>query len=63
MTTQERDWLLKIKGNPNYKIVVDNDSIWIDGLIEDDMVFEFQSYGQDFIVDMMNELGYYTEHC
>ena len=63
MTKEEREWLRKIKDNPSYKIVVDNDSIWIDGLIEDDMVFEFQSYGQDFIVDMMNELGYFAEHC
>ena len=63
MTKQEIKWLEKIKDNPSYKIVVDNDSIWIDGLIEDDCVFTFDSYGEDFIVDLLNGLGYYAEHC
>ena len=31
MTEQELEWLEKCKNDLNYRIVVDNDSIWIDG--------------------------------
>lgn len=39
MTEQEFEWLEKCKNDLNYRIVVDNDSIWIDGVKEDDCVF------------------------
>ena len=63
MTKQELEWLEKCKNDLNYRIVVDNDSIWIDGVKEDACVFQFESYGEDFIVDLLNGLGYYAEHC
>ena len=63
MTEQELEWLEKCKNDLNYRIVVDNDSIWIDGVKEDECVFQFNSYGEDFIVDLLNGLGYYAEHC
>lgn len=63
MTSIERDWLLKVHGNSNYKIVVDNDCIWIDNIANEECVFTFNSFGQDFIVDLLSVLGYPSEHC
>lgn len=63
MTEQELIWLEKCKNDLNYRIVVDNDSIWVDGVKEDECVFTFESYGEDFIVYLLNGLGYYAEHC
>lgn len=64
MTTVEIDWLIRVKRfNTTYKIVVDNDCIWIDDIKEDECVFTFNYYGQDFIVELLNELGYNAEHC
>ena len=64
MTKLEKQWLKKVKDNPNlYQITVDNDSIWVDDIGENECVFEFNEFGQEFIIELLNELGYNAEGC
>ena len=64
MNKSEQEWLSKLSKYPKqYKLVVDNDSIWIDDVSEEECVFSFSSYGEEFIVELMNYLGYNAEHC
>ena len=64
MTEQEQVWLMKCKDNPEkYKIVVDNDCIWIEDIDEDESVFDFCEYGQYFIIDLLNALGFKCSGC
>lgn len=47
-----------------YKIVVDNDDIYLCSIDEDDDYYEsFEDYGTDFIVNLFNTLGINAEHC
>lgn len=60
----KKNWLQDVKTYGNaYKIVVDNDGIWVEDIEENETVFTFNSYGQDFIVELLNELEYRAEHC
>lgn len=64
MKTIEKVWLNLIREFPEeYKIVVDNDSVWVESISREDCVFEFESYGSDFIVQSLSYLGYNIEHC
>jgi hypothetical protein len=64
MNRVEIEWLEEMKKNPsNYKIVVDNDSVWIDSVADEDCVFQFNEFGQDFIVSILNHMGFNAEHC
>ena len=64
MNKKEIEWLEEMRKNPsNYKIIVDNDSIWIDSLADEDCVFQFSDFGQDFIVNILNHMGFNAEHC
>ena len=60
----EKVWLNFIREFPEeYKIVVDNDSIWVDNISKEECVFQFENYGVDFIVDVLSHFGYNVEHC
>lgn len=64
MTRYEREWLRKVKEYPNmYRVTVDNDSIWVDDIGENECVFQFNEFGQEFIIELLNELGYNAEGC
>ena len=56
-------WLKKVKEEKNYTITVDNDDIYIYDTEKEERVFTFDSFGQEFIVDMLNAFGYDSEHC
>lgn len=54
----EKVWLNFIREFPEeYKIVVDNDSIWVDNISKEEYIFQFENYGVDFIVDVLRHLG------
>lgn len=65
MTKYEKEWLRRVKEHPDmYQITVDNDSIWVDDITGDTQcVFEFNGFGQEFIIELLNELGYNAEGC
>lgn len=48
-----------------YRIVVDNDCIWVDAFDYEELDYypyhQFDDYGSDFIVYILNLLGYRTE--
>ena len=61
---EEIDWLrLAIEDNYNYRVSVDNDCVFIDKRIDDDIwvdwecVFTFNNYGYEFIVQLLNYIG------
>lgn len=59
------DLLMEDKGK-RYKIVVDNDSVWIEdknGDLSNDIVHTFNGYGWQFIVDLMEYLGLDATEC
>jgi hypothetical protein len=72
-TEEEKKWIDKCKKFPTlYQIVVDNDSIWIDGLSDDvgddklhDTTFEFSfhDYGEDFILNLLKYIGCSADGC
>lgn len=64
MRMEERNCLDIVKANrQTYKIVVDNDSIWVEDILNNVTIFEFRNYGQEFIIELLNELGYNAEGC
>ena len=64
MSNEEVKWLKQVKKYPNrFKIVVDSDSVWVEDHVEDEWKFDFNSYGVEFIHDVLNQLGYNTEYC
>lgn len=63
MSPEEKEWLDKVKCDKHYQIVVDNDSIWIDDVVEENCVFQFDDYGEDFIVSILRYLGFNATHC
>jgi hypothetical protein len=72
-TDKEKEWIERCKKFPTlYEVVVDNDSVWINGLpdeIDNDGLqdstyeFTFNDYGQDFIVNLLKYIGCNADHC
>ena len=62
--TKDRDGLKGAKMDYKYKIVIDNDSVWVD-TVEDDpeCVYTFTLYGYDFIHGLLNDMGINAEMC
>lgn len=47
-----------------YKIVVDNDRVSLYSTDDDSDYYEsFENYGEEFIVKLLNTLGFQAEHC
>jgi len=58
MTTKEKEWIEKCRQNPErYKIYIDNDSVTIDDITEEECVFAFGNYGEYFIKDLFDYLN------
>lgn len=53
--------------NPTeYRFKIDSGSIWLEGKGLDgyyDHAYTFDDYGSDFIVKLLNTIGYNAEHC
>jgi len=59
MNSNEIKWLKQVKKYPNrFKIIIDNDSIYVVYYIEDEHKFDFESCGVDFMYGLLNHLGY-----
>lgn len=68
LSKEEIKWLqLAIEHNGMYHIVVDNDCVWIEqyGIVQEDenwhVVFTFNNYGYEFIVQLLNYIGCHAE--
>lgn len=63
MNDTEKKWILKCKTHPDkYRIMIDNDSIFIDDMEKEEFVFEFNSYGYEFAKELLDYIGCNTEH-
>lgn len=59
MNNLDKQWLIKCINNPKrYKIYVDNDDIFIvdQDSEEEEVLYSFDNFGYDFIVDLLNFL-------
>ena len=61
LSKEEIKWLKKTINNDEYQISVDNDCVFISTYDPDtddwECVFTFDSYGQDFIIQLLNYMG------
>lgn len=63
MNEIEKDWILKCKMYPNkYRIMVDNDSIFIDDIEKEEFVFNFNYYGYEFAKELLDYIGCNVEY-
>lgn len=62
---KDKELLFKVlTDKEHFKIVVDNDDIWICSTDDDSDYYEsFDYYGTEFIVNLLNTLGINAEHC
>lgn len=66
---EEIEWIkLAVENNSDYRVTVDNDCIYIDKNVneetdERECVFTFNSFGEDFIVNLLNYIGCNAEYC
>lgn len=59
MNNLDKQWLIKCINNPKrYKIYVDNDDIFIvnQDSEEEEVLYSFDNFGYDFIVDLLKFL-------
>lgn len=64
MNNTDVKWLKQVKKYPNrFKIVIDNDQIWVEDYIDDKMVHEFNSFGEEFLCEVLNQFGCKAEQC
>lgn len=64
-TQKDHDWFQRVQEmGYKYKIVIDNDSVWVE-TIEDDpeCVYTFSSFGYEFIYGLLNDMGINAEMC
>lgn len=46
-----------------YKIVVDNDIVWVEDLRQGEVAGDFSSYGDELIVSILEYMGIDVEYC
>jgi hypothetical protein len=47
-----------------YKIVVDNDNVWVEDQQKDDIIVgDFSSYGDELIISILEYIGISVEYC
>lgn len=58
MTERERQWLEFCRQNKDrYKILVDNDDVFVVDLQSQDCVFNFQHFGWEMVIDLLRYIG------
>ena len=63
-TQEDHDWFKKVLELPEvYKVVIDNDYIWINDIKKEECVYIFNSYGQYFIHALLNDMKINAEFC
>ena len=64
MNDTEKKWIIKCKTHPDkYRIMIDNDSIFIDDMEKEEFVFEFNSYGYELAKELLDYIGCNTEYA
>jgi polysaccharide pyruvyl transferase WcaK-like protein len=69
LTYNDRELLGLLKNKNKYKAVIDNDIVWVvDKELEDQdvdnvVVGDFDSYGQDFIMALFEYMNMDAEYC
>ena len=64
MNSIERQWLKVCQVNPEkYKIIVDNDGVFVDDMATCECVFSFDDYGQYFIEGLLRYIGCNAEQA
>lgn len=64
MNDTEKKWILKCKTHPDkYRIMIDNDSIFIDDMEKEEFVFEFNNYGYELAKELLDYIGCNTEYA
>ena len=62
MSSEDRYWLREIKGrNDRYKIMVDNDCVFIVDLVKEEDVYTFDEYGWRFALELLQYFGFNAE--
>ncbi len=64
-TQEDHDWFKRAWEMPEqFKIIIDNDSVWIDTIEEEpECVYTFSCYGYEFIHALLNDMGINVEMC
>ena len=64
-TQEDHDWFARVtEMKDEYKIVIDNDVIWVETAEEDsECVHTFSTYGDYFIHALLNDIGINAEYC
>ncbi|MDD3032892.1 MAG: hypothetical protein PHF88_02900 [Candidatus Pacebacteria bacterium] len=66
-TDEDKYWFDRVKETPSeYQIIIDNDSVWVetDNINgETECIYDFSSYGYEFIYGLLNYLGINADMC
>ena len=58
MTVEELGWLYRCQKDPKqYRVDVDNDSVFVTDTDLEECVFEFNSYGWEMVVELLRYIG------
>ena len=56
------DMLISLKSN-HLKVIVDNDGVWVDDVVKDDVVGQFDKYGYELVHAIFEYLGVNVDFC
>lgn len=63
-TQEDHDWFKKVQEmGDKYKIVIDNDAVWVEDIEKEECVYDFSTYGCHFIRALLNDMGINAEYC
>jgi len=63
-TQEDHDWFKKVQEmGDKYKIVIDNDAVWVEDIEKEECVYDFSTYGYYFIHALLNDMGINAEYC
>jgi len=63
-TQEDHDWFDRVYEHPKkYKIVIDNDAVWVNDIEKEECVYTFNSYGYEFIYALLKDMGINVEMC
>ena len=57
MTHEEAYWLETCKSDHRYCIRVDNDAVFVDDTENAECVFDFNTYGWEFALELLRHIG------
>lgn len=63
-TLDDKEWFIKVQEHPDtYKIIIDNDGIWVEEFDNNECVYTFTSYGYNFVYALLNLMCINAEYC